>query len=607
MANEDVSVIFGANIGNLLAGVEQAKTSIEGINSTVSGVTETFTGFGEALATAFAVEKIVSFTEHMTEAGVQLQRMEEQLGMSANEINIMSFAAENSEQQVQMLVRAFTQFSRVAEEAMKGTNNQAAAFQALGIDAKAYLAAGHSVNELLSLSVTKLSEYADGMNKSAIVSVLFGGRSAQLIHVLNELGREHDKLSEAVNRSGVTLEGFDTAASQTQEKITELDGAAKGFWERVYVGMVPAVQSITDAMTFWLEVINKVYDGLGKLSAYGYEIFQHMSSPAELSNFIKGRSSTEDDFGTPGASTVKPEGKAAPLMPDLAGQKAALAEALANQKSAMDLSLQMAKGDYEQQIAIAKNYFDWVAAHYGMQSKEAKEAATKIVQIQNQAVQQSTQRWTQFFNSFNSSIMGMLKGTTSWKDALKNAMGNVVEYFLKAGEKMIAHWIATESAKTLATQAGNTARTLSDKEAALASGGFSAAKAIKTITGDAAKAYSGTYGFLAPEMGPLAAIPAAVSFAAVMGMEALVPSFAVGAWNIPHDMVAQLHAGERVMTAHENERYSQGGGSGIELHIHGGINDAKGIRDLLLREGPALTRSMHRQATLSHGSTSGGK
>jgi hypothetical protein len=69
---------------------------------------------------------------------------------------------------------------------------------------------------------------------------------------------------------------------------------------------------------------------------------------------------------------------------------------------------------------------------------------------------------------------------------------------------------------------------------------------LKQIESDAAATYAGVYAFFSPVLGPAAAIPAGISAGAVSAMEGLV-SLDVGAWNIPSDMPAYLHAGEMVV------------------------------------------------------------
>ena len=66
---------------------------------------------------------------------------------------------------------------------------------------------------------------------------------------------------------------------------------------------------------------------------------------------------------------------------------------------------------------------------------------------------------------------------------------------------------------------------------------------------DAAQAFADVFAWASPFMGPFAVIPAAAAFALVGGATALIPSFDVGAWERPGDMIAKVHKGETILPA----------------------------------------------------------
>jgi len=72
---------------------------------------------------------------------------------------------------------------------------------------------------------------------------------------------------------------------------------------------------------------------------------------------------------------------------------------------------------------------------------------------------------------------------------------------------------------------------------------------LKAVQASASQTFAGIFGFLSPIMGPAAVGPAAAGEATVMGAAAALPSFAVGAWSLPNDMVAQVHQNEMIIPA----------------------------------------------------------
>jgi hypothetical protein len=67
-----------------------------------------------------------------------------------------------------------------------------------------------------------------------------------------------------------------------------------------------------------------------------------------------------------------------------------------------------------------------------------------------------------------------------------------------------------------------------------------------------------------PYVGPaLAPEAAATAYAGALSFGAsALPSFAVGAWNLPSDMIAQVHAGEMIVPAAQAAQIRAGGGGG---------------------------------------------
>jgi hypothetical protein len=168
---------------------------------------------------------------------------------------------------------------------------------------------------------------------------------------------------------------------------------------------------------------------------------------------------------------------------------------------------------------------------------------------------------------------------------------------------------AVELAKTLATHTGVTART-----GAITAGGTAQTAAVataanaqkavsrqvgsSTVMSDAAKAFSGTYAGVAqiPYVGwILAPAAASVAFAAVAGYEALA-SLDVGAWNVPQDMVANIHAGESVVPTsfaegmRQNGGFGGGEGGGGDTHHYWNISawDGRSVEQVLKQHFPTL-------------------
>jgi hypothetical protein len=129
----------------------------------------------------------------------------------------------------------------------------------------------------------------------------------------------------------------------------------------------------------------------------------------------------------------------------------------------------------------------------------------------------------------------------------------------------LGRWIATQLGMTGAAVGGAGARKTvltTEQATAVATTGLAARLNI-----GAAAAVAGAWAFAdSAQLGPpgLAAAPGAATaaYATTMGYQTLVPSLDVGAWNVPKDMGANLHAGEMVVPTNfaEGMRGALGGG-----------------------------------------------
>lgn len=669
--NTDVNVTFGGTIDGALDAVNGMTEALEAFGANVSGLVGPLQAIGEAAAAAFAVEKIVEWTDKVVDAGVDLARFQAQTGQTAEEMNVLSFATEGSDSQLSLLTRTITQFARIAEESQGTTNAAARALGILGINVQQLVAQGKTMGDIFELANNKLQGYKDGLNKSALESAMFGGRSTQLSLALKDLATKHAEMDEAVKRSGVTVAGFADAARETKEGLVESDQATQGFSNNLFTIFKPAidvailgfrafVESVNQSMQYggilWgilqgltgafliletavigvseiihvvfevlvasinaalarveeaanilADVIHGRFDQIGKDMKAGadasakvwtdlatnqsqstQEVIDKMSK--SWSQYFKNitteaKQSADDIAASQGqnAPTIGPDPKAA-MNADIQAHKAMLGEEV----SEVGQNLQA-------KMILQQQYYDWLKQKYPQNATALAEAGRSIAQTQDQEAKQSAQTWDRFFNSFNSGIMGMLRGTTSFKQALQSMFGNVVEFALKAIEKIVANWIGAEITKTAATNAGNASRLASDTTAAAA--GKAVQKATDTTsvlasakTG-AAAAYSSTAAI--PIIGPiLAPAAAAAAFGAILAFD----SFETGTPYVPKTGPYLLHEGEEVRPANVAGGSSGGGGAG-DVHLHVNAIDGHSVQRFFDNHGDKLAAQVVDQLT----------
>ncbi|MDE2229900.1 MAG: hypothetical protein KGL11_12790 [Alphaproteobacteria bacterium] len=181
--------------------------------------------------------------------------------------------------------------------------------------------------------------------------------------------------------------------------------------------------------------------------------------------------------------------------------------------------------------------------------------------------------------AFDRSIAGMILGTTTWRKAVARIGQSILAEEVGNALKLAENWVVTELVKTTATEEGAAARTAADQGAGATSLASLVLNAIKAITNDAAQTFAGVFAFLAPEMGPAAAAPAAAAQGEVM-MAIAGLSAAGGIWDVPGTVLSVLHPEESVIpaaVANPMRDFFSGGavaGAGGDIHIHGPLVSA---------------------------------
>ena len=205
------------------------------------------------------------------------------------------------------------------------------------------------------------------------------------------------------------------------------------------------------------------------------------------------------------------------------------------------------------------------------EAESARNRAKIKAQLDKQMIAEDRQMASEITNSFMGTATSILKGQMTLKQGLLqigeqiltaqikqyatnflqktlfNARDKVATQALNT--ELVASNTAAEAAKTSATEVGEAARV-----AAVAAGGAEGKAAtipfkISEIMGDSAMAFAGVFANLSPLMGPAAAAPAAAAQVLVASKAAEIPSFAVGSWELPSDMVANVHKGEMIIPA----------------------------------------------------------
>ncbi|MFH6786321.1 cell wall hydrolase [Methylobacterium sp. MA0201] len=220
---------------------------------------------------------------------------------------------------------------------------------------------------------------------------------------------------------------------------------------------------------------------------------------------------------------------------------------------------------------LERGHQERLTAIWGDGTSQYRQARAQLLQIDgqsaarraqaerevNKAVYQDTRRsYEQIGATLTSNTFAVLQGQQTVAQAARATAMSIVQSYVQAKVRLVADWLAGvtthqagEAAKTAATVAGVTTRTGAEEAGAATSLATQGAAMVKSIMASAAETFAGIFGFLSPLMGPAAAGPALAGQATVAAAAAAIPSFAVGAWSLPGDTLANVHRGEMIVPA----------------------------------------------------------
>ena len=251
-------------------------------------------------------------------------------------------------------------------------------------------------------------------------------------------------------------------------------------------------------------------------------------------------------------------------------QEALVKEQAQTAQISHEQQLQSLLGLENQREALERRHLQAVQATYAQNSAGSVQAQQKLEEaeaegaLRRQQIALSYNReiyadyrhtFDQIGSAVSSSIMGMIEGHEKLRQAAQKILLTIVQDFIQSRIRMVADWLAGQAAETQATIAAQAAQTgavaagQAAQTAAVGAGGAARAATataglIPTLISDARAAFGGVFAFLAPIIGPAAAGPAAAASSTV-----LAGGLALGAWELPRDMVVQAHRGEMVVPA----------------------------------------------------------
>ncbi len=247
-----VLATFGINLDT-----HELKEGGEKLNNFVGQLKE----LGEAIATAFAVEKIYEFAEANAHAMAAIEHTSQILGISTDRVQEFQFAAKSLGLEADQLLTSIGKLETVQGQAAAGGSKQAAEFSKMGVaihDANGKL---KSSDELFLDVADSISKMEDPSKAAAAAVGVFGKQGRVLLPFLKEGRKGFEELSEGFKElgGGYTEKAIEESA-KFEKETARVDLALTSLKSTILVKLYPAlvwVQKGVEAVVKWFRDLTK--------------------------------------------------------------------------------------------------------------------------------------------------------------------------------------------------------------------------------------------------------------------------------------------------------------------------------------------------------------
>jgi hypothetical protein len=252
---KDVDIKIGASSDGVEEASTRAKEALKSIGDGADYAKEKFRQLAEIVGIGLGIEAGKEFIGSMAELGEQTERTSHMLGVSTEMVGQLNFAAQATGLSSEMLTTDLGRLQANLDRATKAGTPAAAAFKAIGINAKELL--GMPIKEQLETLADAVSKFADGGGKMDDVLLALGRSGLQLLPLLDEGADGIDRLFDAADKTGSELSGATAEAfDETNRKLIEMKDAILGVGERGFEAIEPLINAGIDAIAHFAESLD---------------------------------------------------------------------------------------------------------------------------------------------------------------------------------------------------------------------------------------------------------------------------------------------------------------------------------------------------------------
>lgn len=239
-------------------GVKDAERRAKALDSTFKGVGKglkltagLFSAVG--VAAAGALSAIVAMTTGLAAQGEAVGKAAKRIGIGAEELQKLEFAAERSGASSAELETALRRLSRAVDEVATGKTSEGAdSLLRLGSSIEQAVKAGEPLEKLLPLIADRFAAMENPIQKAALAQQIFGRAGTKLIPLLNEGSKGIKQLTDRAEQLGIISAEVVAQSEDFDDAMTDVRQAVTGVKSAIAADLLPQITETIYKIADWI-------------------------------------------------------------------------------------------------------------------------------------------------------------------------------------------------------------------------------------------------------------------------------------------------------------------------------------------------------------------